>query len=334
VWSLYMLPKLQLVGLPCSQALINAGAKTFVEVSDPTGFLQSFYEPAITSLGGTILAKFNTTPEMRADLTGALYDPIIQKLMDLNPDVLMGSATENLDPISTELTFINRMHSKGYTPNIALSWAIGSYPGYRVNGTWQVAGHLIGEGYQPSLNQSDPVWGSSLQYDAEYQAKFGYPTSNNDAALAASITMLVMGLNNSRTNLSSPAAILAALAAVNTNSIFGPLFFNGTTIVQRPIYCFQNTFPNASGISTVWPPSSTSYAPIVYPARAVFPPGYLDQFKPVSDTTVRNILLGIFIPLGSVLLIAGIVLIVVRYRYDAVFIPKSKMNSEWGTPSP
>jgi hypothetical protein len=116
------------------------------------------------------------------------------------------------------------------------------------------------------------------------------------------------------------------------NSIFGPLFFNGT-IVQRPIYCFQNTFPNASGINTVWPPTSTSYTPLVYPARAVFPPGYLDQFKAVSDTTVRNILLGIFVPLGAILLIIGVVLLVVWWRYDAVFIPKSKMNAEWGSPS-
>jgi hypothetical protein len=106
------------------------------------------------------------------------------------------------------------------------------------------------EAYQPS---PDSVWVSSRQYDSDVRAKFGIPTTNNDAALAGAITMLVVGLNNSAISVDSPSAILRALSSVNTSSIFGPLYFVNNT-VQRTVYCFQNNRPNATDVDNVWPP--------------------------------------------------------------------------------
>ncbi len=250
-WTLYLLPKLQGVGAPCVQALMAKGAKTFVRMSDPNGFLDKLYVPTVRALGGNITGEFNITAAMWKD--PSLYDPIIEQIKLLNPDVVMGSASEGEDAEILEVQRVQRMHRLNLNPSSILSWAVGSYPVVRSNLTWQGAGLLIAEAYQPALNTSDPIWGNSRQYDSAYRDKFGIPTTNNDAALAGAITMLVVGLNNSATDLSSPSSILTALNTVNTSSIFGPLFFVNNT-VQRTVYCFQNTFPNSTDVATVWPP--------------------------------------------------------------------------------
>ncbi len=92
-WTLTMLPSLLQVGSQCATALIAAGAKTFVQISD-TGrtSLTNLYNYGVQAVGGIILATFNITPEMRDKPT--LYDPIIKQIRDLNPDVLMGGTTE------------------------------------------------------------------------------------------------------------------------------------------------------------------------------------------------------------------------------------------------
>ncbi len=84
---------------------------------------------------------------------------------------------------------------------------------------YQVAGHMIDEAYSPSLNQSDPVWGGTTQYEKDYQTMFGYPSSNNDAGLAVAITVMVMGLNNTQVDFSNRMQVFAAMAAVNTRYV-------------------------------------------------------------------------------------------------------------------
>lgn len=335
-WTLYLLPKLQGVGLPCLQATMNAGAKKFVALHDPTGFLQLIYLPTLQALGGELVAEFNTTPAMLNDLTGASYDPIIQTMSGLTFDVLVGATSENVQPIETMLAFVRRMHQHQVNPTV-ISYAIGSYPAYRQEGTWQVAGHMIAEAYQPALNQPDPVWGSSLQYNAEFEAMFGIPTSNNDAALAGAITMLVVGLNNSAVDLASPASILKALNSVNTSSIFGPLYFVNNT-VQRTIYCFQNTYPNASDVNVVWPPSSSAYTAIQYPAKADCSGSHEANCSLPStapDNTLQYAMMGTFIPLAVIVLIIVVVLLILRHKFHWIFISKKETegNEDW-TSSP
>lgn len=328
-WSLYLLPNLLDVAVPCVTALMNAGAKTFVEFSDPAGFLQNLYVPTVKAMGGQILASFNVTPEMRFGGPDR-YQPIIDGLLKLGPfDVLMGSTTEGVNAEGTNVDFMQALHQNGIAPKGLIIWNVADYPGYRANGTWQVAGQLIGEAYQPCINQSDPVWGDSLQYDADYRAEFGISSGTNDAALAGAITMIVVALNGSNVDISQPAALMAALSAVNTSSIFGPLFFVNNT-VQRTMYCFQSTLPNATDIIAVWPNTSSSCVPIIYPAYPAYPPGWLDQYKKKADETWVWAVAGTFIGLGVVLVVGAIVVFVLWKKYHVLWIPKNEHNEEWG----
>jgi hypothetical protein len=265
---------------------------------------------------------------MRSD--PANYDAIIAEIGKLNPDVLVGSPTDSTDAEPAMLGFMDRMLRRKVRVNAVVAWVTASYPSYRVNGTWKAAGHMLDEAYGASLNEPDPVWGSSRQYDADYTAMFGYPSGNNDAGLAAGITTLVVGLNNSNVDIKNPYAVMAALTSVNTSSIVGQLFFNQGK-AQRRMHCFQNTFPDAVDNPPVWPRNAPAYTAIVYPARAVYPKGWLKQFAIRKDHTIRTILLGVLVPLAAIALIASVVLLVMWRKYHMIMIPKSDMEGgeEW-----
>lgn len=333
-WTLTLLPNLaaDTYGSACVSALVEAGAKTFVIIANDAGSsLKSRYQAGILRVAGndSLLGVFNITQEMRDDPTK--YDEVLFKIRDLQPDVLVGSTTDSTDAEPTMLAFVDRMLRRKIRPNAVVAWVTASYPSYRLNGTWKVAGHMLDEAYAPSLNEFDPVWGSSRKYDADYTAMFGYPSGNNDAGLAAGITALVVGLNNSDVDIEDPYAVMRALTSVNTSSLVGPLYFIGG-IAQRRMHCLQDTFPEAVDDPPVWPHNAPAYTRIVYPAVAVYPKGWLKQFAIRKDHTIRNIIIGIFASLGGILLLAAIVAYIINRQYHLIFINKEALEGadEWG----
>jgi hypothetical protein len=329
-YSLYLLPFLQTVAIPAIIAVSNAGAKTYVEFSDPTGFLQSLYIPTVQAMNGTIKGTFNVTADMR--LGGPdRYQPLVDQIKALWPfDVLMGSTTEGVNPEQTNLDFYQCLHANEIYPKYVINWNVGDYPVYRANGTWQVAGQLIDEAYSPAVNASDIVWGSSLKYDADYTAMFGIGSGSNDASLAGAITLLVTALNNSNVNINNGDALLRALTSTNTSSIFGPIYFVNN-MAQRTMYTIQSMLPDATRLAVVYPPGPATTALQFSDVLAV-PPGWQAANQPGKNWTLTIILATILGTIGLVTIVVLAIVFIWTRIYSVVNIPKSARNSEWGAP--
>lgn len=328
-WTLYMLPKLQNLGVACVSPLTTAGAKTYAfQTEGGGGFIADIWRGAIAALGGTIILEQNVTEAMKADPT--LYDPLIEALKKADPDVLIGT-TGGGDGVSTEIDRVHRFRVKGYSPRAFVAYGVGSYPSLRAALGFEAGGLMISEAYQASLAQLDPYWGSSQGYDSAYRAAYGEESSNTDAAIAGTCTLFVAAFNNTITTLNSSSEVMARMTAVNTSSIFGPIFFVNNT-VQRPLYCFQNS-RNASVVNTVWPESSSAYTPVVYPFLIEYPKGWFSKFSKKKDKTLTIALSVTFGVIGLIVIIALVFIFVIRRKFHIVALKKTgtkDMSDTWG----
>jgi len=327
-WTVNTLPNINILGYECALPLVQAGATNFTVVTPNSTWASlggaGFEELVVNAL---IMGGLNFTPPYLnvsddAWTNPALLDPIIQAMAAANPDVAVFEFGQY-----NNIIFIDRMRRNNYNPKAYFAWGTGSYPQIRLNLTWEDAGSLISEAYEADLNASDPLWGTSLRYDAELLQNFGIPSSNADANLASALTILDYAL--SVTKDLTPANLRAAILSFNGSTIVGNLSFTNNT-VNRQLYCFQNDFPNATGILTVWPPESPQYTKLIYPAPISYPPHYFDQFHPKASDTEQNILIGVFAVFGGLIIIGLLVFIFIKTKYHAIFIPKDEKNEEWG----
>jgi ABC-type branched-subunit amino acid transport system substrate-binding protein len=328
-WTVNILPSIATLGSECAPPLVQAGARNFtyiianVTLNTPASYALPTQIMSALKAGGLnhtlplliVPDDSWTKPE--------LLDPVIQAAAAANPDLLVFDFGQ-----PNNIIFLNRMRRNNYNPKSYFVWGTGSYPQLRQNLTWGSAGSLISEAYQADLNASDPLWGSSLEYDAVVQSRFGLQSANADANQAAALTIMVYALRN--TPDLSPASLRSAILSFRGTTLVGNLSFTGNA-VNRVLYCFQNNFPNASGILTVWPPNVPAYTKLVYPAIITYPAGYFDQFRPARDLTFAWIIAGVGGTLLLVAIIGVVVYVVWTHFYSVVNIPKNPNNKEWGS---
>jgi ABC-type branched-subunit amino acid transport system substrate-binding protein len=328
-WTVNILPSIATLGYECALPLVQAGARNFTYIIANT----TLNTPASYSLPTAIISALkagglnHTLPLLIVPddswTNPDLLDPVIRAAAAANPDLAVFDFGQ-----PNNIIFLNRMRRNNWNPKAYFVWGTGSYPQLRQNLTWGSAGSLISEAYQADLNASDPLWGSSLEYDAVVQSRFGLQSANADANQAAALTIMVYALRVT-TDL-SPASLRTAVLSFRGTTLVGNLSFTGNA-VNRALYCFQNNFPNASGILTVWPPTVPAYTKLVYPAIITYPAGYFDQFRTARDLTFAWIIAGI----GGTLLLVGVIVagffFVWTRMYNVVNIPKNPNNTEWGS---
>lgn len=329
-WTVNVLPSIASIGYECGLPLYAAGARNFTAIADNSLWttpgsafiVTGIIVPALQNAGLKFSAPyFNITADVWTK--PELLDPIIQQLKGLNPDVAVFDFGQ-----ANNIIFIDRMRQNNWNPNAYFVYGTGSYPEVRFNLTWKDAGSLISESYQPELDSTDPLWGSTRRFNDMEQQLFNTTSANSDANLAAGLTVLDGALQVTPNLL--PGSIFQALLSYSGPTIVGNIsFVNG--VVDRKLYCFQNSFPNATSILVVGPNTSVAYTPLVYPAVITYPKGYFESLRPPVDNTLRNALVIVFSILGGLLIIAIVVVIVVTQRSHIVFIPKSSQNSEWGS---
>lgn len=331
-WTVNMMPDLATLGYACGLPLVEAGAKNFslvrpqidVTLDVFTFLVVSQLKRAGLNFTGQIL---NVTTE---DLNNnATFPALFAQLEAVNPDVVMFDFRQ-----ADNIRFIDQMRRNNYNPRAYYVWGTGSYPEVRSALGWKDADALISEAYSPYLEAPDPLWTGTSAYEQLYLGRFNVSTSFADATLAAALTILDAALKSPAMQASgdlSPASLRAALLSVNISTLVGPISFtNGA--VNRELYCLQNSYPNATAIDTVWPKEAVSYTPIRYPAKVNYPPKYFESLRPKKDTRIRNILLGVLVPVGALLLIFGLALLYLKMRYHTILISKAEFNAgneEW-----
>lgn len=334
-WVINILPSIATLGYECAIPLYLAGARNFTFLAETDTWLMPGVPFVIEDVVVPSLEAGNLTwsPRQYLNMSSdvwadpSLLDPVIQMIKALNPNVFVFDFGQD-----NNIIFIDRMRQNNYNPPAYFVFGTGSYPQIRLNLTWEDAGSLISEAYEPFVNFSDPLWGSTEMYNDQTEALFNTTSANSDANLAAALTVLDYALL--RVANLTPAALRAEMLTFNGSTVVGTFSFTGG-VVNRVLYCFQNNFPNATGILTVWPPNNSSYTPLVYPANITYAKDFFQRLHPKPGLTSGDIVLtAVLSPIGAVLLvllIGGIVYLVVKRYFHMIFIAKgNEENEEWG----
>jgi len=324
------------VGPSITTPSFDNGARTFAVLYNPE---IPFYGPQgeIAALELGMRPVMNTTYLSLAQQESLIpsadncsyVNQFIDELIVAQPDLLMFtfSAYSNI--------FIDCMHRKRYQPPAFWDIAGANFGGDQI---WQLFGSLGETLWARFSTLNDTYLVSNFYYEQVFEQLWGVNTTVSDigyqATHGAGLSLGILAIE--RAQSFEPQAIVEQLLKMNVSTAIGPVYLiNNSRHYHHPYYCYQAPLSFNDTQKIIYPYTLPGIQPMTYPVsfKQIVPQFYLNflaSLNPPALSSVQWGLIGMAIGIAVLLLAAGVVILVVKLKYHAIFIPKAPDNGEWG----
>lgn len=250
-----------------------------------------------------------------------LYNLFMNQWKKLNPDYvcLITGASNTSDGV-------NCMHEIEFQPGATNTPVPPIESEYE---TWQSQGYTNESPFFASVNFQDPIMGSLSNYVGVYTALFNVTPTFYEISISTTMIILLDCINQTQSLTSS--VVRECIRTYNKTTIYGQVSFTPEhSYINRPNVCVQQQNVNGS-YYVVYPKDYPGRVPTIFPYPFVYNQTFLDNLHPRHHLGLTNEALIItFSILGFLIIVAVIVVLIGRWKYEWVFINKKELvGNDW-----
>lgn len=253
----------------------------------------------------------------------AYLQPTLDQWRKLDPDLIL--VTSGASNTSLFFTCLDRML---WRPKLAILPPVPvtdpTYP------AWHTEGILSPTNFDASENFADPVFGNFTTWNSTYTQLFGFPPSSYELTIVATAIVTLDCIV--RTQSIDSVIVRACILAYNYSTAYGQVQISngadGSRYVDRPLLCVQNV----NGTSNViYPLDWPGFKQVLLPDTLfAYPQSWFDLLAGTPWWTQIDTVLVVCLSIFGVLVVIGLIIVViVRTKYHAIFIPKTEDTDEW-----
>jgi len=168
------------------------------------------------------------------------FGSLIAKLKEVDPDVVMSA-----NHIAESISFVQQARSLGLESDLVFTVGV---PTPQFHELGSLAENVFGVSpWIETQSTQGPLFGTAGSYAVSFNAKFGYHADYHNAN--GSIEVMTYKYAIEAANSLDPQAVRNAIASINYESFYGPVYFqeNGLAVKEMVVIQIQNGEPVAVG---------------------------------------------------------------------------------------